>query len=307
MSPPDQTLPPSQQPRLAGRPAVSARRGRIIAVASGKGGVGKTFLSVTLSCALAKRGQRTLLFDGDLGLANVDIQLGLMPKYDLGAVIAGKVALNQAAVRYEAGGFDVIAGRSGSGSLANIPLSRLQILGEDLAIMAGRYDRVIIDLGAGVEKSVRQLAKAADTIIIVTSDEPTSLTDAYAFIKLSAMERSAPDIRIVVNAANSTREGERIYQTLFKACNGFLKISPPLAGIVRRDARVRESIRHQTPILVRSPSSEAAVDKIHRCHDHHSTHHSTEPSGCGCRRCGAGCGHSAAAARASQAATRHND
>ena len=103
MSPPDQTLPPSQQPRLAGRPAVSARRGRIIAVASGKGGVGKTFLSVTLSCALAKRGQRVLLFDGDLGLANVDIQLGLMPKYDLGAVISGKVALNQAAVRYDAG------------------------------------------------------------------------------------------------------------------------------------------------------------------------------------------------------------
>ena len=121
-------------------------------------------------------------------------------------------------------------------------------------------DSIVIDLGAGIEKSVRQLAKAADTIIIVTSDEPTSLTDAYAFIKLSTMERASTDIRIVVNAANSTREGERIYQTLFKACNGFLKISPPLAGIVRRDARVRESIRHQTPILVRSPSSEAAVD-----------------------------------------------
>jgi len=260
MSPPPDQPPSPSAPRLAGRPAVSARRGRIIAVASGKGGVGKTFLSVTLSHAFAKRGQRTLLFDGDLGLANVDIQLGLMPKYDLGAVIAGKVALNQAAVRYDAGGFDVIAGRSGSGSLANIPLSRLQILGEDLAIMAGRYDRIIIDLGAGVEKSVRQLAKAADTIIIVTSDEPTSLTDAYAFIKINTMERGASDIRIVVNAANSTREGERIYQTLFKACNGFLKISPPLAGIVRRDARVRESIRNQTPILVRSPSSEAAVD-----------------------------------------------
>jgi len=259
MSPPDQTPPPSQ-PRLAGRPAMSAKRGKIIAVASGKGGVGKTFISVTLSQAFAKRGQKTLLFDGDLGLANVDIQLGLMPKYDLGAVIAGKVSLNQAAVRYDVGGFDVIAGRSGSGSLANIPLSRLQILGEDLAIMAGRYDKIIIDLGAGVEKSVRQLAKAADTIVIVTSDEPTSLTDAYAFIKITTMERSAADIRIIVNAANSTREGERIYQTLFKACQGFLKISPPLAGIVRRDARVRESIRNQTPILVRSPSSEAAVD-----------------------------------------------
>jgi flagellar biosynthesis protein FlhG len=256
---PDSPLPPPQ-PRLAGRPAASVRRGRIIAVASGKGGVGKTFLSITLSHAFARRGQKTLLFDGDLGLANVDIQLGLMPRHDLGNVIAGRIPLNQAAVRYDAGGFDVIAGRSGSGSLANIPLSRLQILGEDLAILAGRYDRIVVDLGAGVEKSVRQLAKAADTVVIVTSDEPTSLTDAYAFIKITTMERGPGDIRIVVNAANSTREGERTYQTLLKACSGFLKISPPLAGIVRRDARVREAIRNQTPILVRSPSAEAAID-----------------------------------------------
>ena len=260
-------LPPSSQPpgtdqapSLAGRPAVSARRGRIVAVASGKGGVGKTFFSITLSHALAQRGNRVLLFDGDLGLANVDIQLGLMPHYDLGSVVAGKLSLNQASMHYEQGGFDVIAGRSGSGSLANIPLSRLQILGEDLALMAARYDRVILELGAGVEKSVRQLARSADTVLVVTSDEPTSLTDAYAFVKVTALERPNLDIRIVVNASNSTREGERTYQTLFKACQRFLKISPPLAGIIRRDARVRKTIRNQTPILTRSPSSEAAMD-----------------------------------------------
>ena len=259
---PPSSRPPAgaQTPSLAGRQAASAKRGRIIAVASGNGGVGKTFFSITLSNALALRGNRVLLFDGDLGLANVDIQLGLMPHYDLGSVVAGKLSLNQAAMHYEQGGFDVIAGRSGSGSLANIPLSRLQILGEDLALMAARYDRVILDLGAGVEKSVRQLARAADTILVVTSDEPTALTDAYAFIKITALERPNLDIRVVVNASNSTREGERTYQTLFKACQGFLKISPPLAGIVRRDARVRETIRHQTPILIRSPSSEAAMD-----------------------------------------------
>ncbi len=245
--------------RLAGR-AATARRGKIMAVASGKGGVGKTFVSITLSHALARRGQRTLLFDGDLGLANIDIQLGLMPKYDLGSVIAGKLSLNQAAIPYEAGGFDVIAGRSGSGSLANIPLSRLQILGEDLALVSARYDRIILDLGAGVEKSVRQLAKAADTILVVTSDEPTALTDAYAFIKVTVLERPNTDIRVIVNASNTAREGDRTYQTLNKACQSFLKFSPPLAGVVRRDARVREAIRNQTPILTRSPTSEAAVD-----------------------------------------------
>jgi flagellar biosynthesis protein FlhG len=254
-------LPPSSQAlSLAGKPAATIRRDHLIAVASGKGGVGKTFFSITLSHALARRGNRVLLFDGDLGLANVDIQLGLMPHYDLGSVIAGKLSLNQASMHYEEGGFDVIAGRSGSGSLANIPLSRLQILGEDLSLMSAHYDRVILDLRAGVEKSVRQLARSADTILVITSDEPTSLTDAYAFIKLTALERPNLDIRVVVNSSNSTREGERTYQTLFKACQGFLKISPPLAGIVRRDACVRDTIRNQTPILTRSPCSEAAID-----------------------------------------------
>jgi flagellar biosynthesis protein FlhG len=241
--------------------AGSRQRGRnIIAVASGKGGVGKTWFSITLSHALSLRGQKTLLFDGDLGLANVDIQLGLMPRYDLGSVIAGKITLNQAFTHYEAGNFDVLAGRSGSGSLANIPLSRLQLLGEDLAMASSTYNKVVLDLGAGVEKSVRQLARVAGTILVVSSDEPTSLTDAYAFIKVTALERPGVDIRVVVNAANSTREGERTYNTLRKACEGFLKISPPLAGIVRRDMRVREAIRNQTPILVRSPNSDAAMD-----------------------------------------------
>jgi len=231
-----------------------------MAIASGKGGVGKTWFAITLSHALSKRGQNVLLFDGDLGLANIDIQLGLMPKHDLGSVVAGKLTLNQATTRFEPGGFDVIAGRSGSGSLANIPASRLQLVADDLMLMARDYDRVIVDLGAGVEKAVRQLARAASTILVVTSDEPTSLTDAYAFIKITAIERPETDIRVVVNAANSTREGERTYSTLLKACQGFLRIAPPLAGVVRRDTRVREAIRNQTPLLTRYPNSEAALD-----------------------------------------------
>lgn len=250
----------SSVPFLAPRPAARARAKNLVAIASGKGGVGKTWFSITLTHAMARAGQKSLLFDGDLGLANVDIQLGLMPKYDLGSVVAGKLTLNQAAVTYAEGGFDVIAGRSGSGSLANIPLSRLQILADDMILLAGAYDRVMLDLGAGVEKTVRALANQAGTILVVTTDEPTSLTDAYAFIKVTQMERPGSDIRVVVNMANSTREGERIYYTLLKACEGFLKISPPLAGVIRRDLKVREAIRNQTPLLTRSPNSEAAAD-----------------------------------------------
>ena len=127
-------------------------------------------------------------------------------------------------------------------------------------MLAGAYDKVILDLGAGVEKSVRMLAKAAGACFVVTSDEPTALTDAYAFIKVNVMEKALTDIRIVVNNCNSTREGERTYNTLLKACEGFLKISPPLAGVIRRDTRVREAIRNQTPLLTRYPNAEAALD-----------------------------------------------
>jgi flagellar biosynthesis protein FlhG len=242
------------------RPSARAKGRNMLAVASGKGGVGKTWFAITLSHALAKAGKRVLLVDGDLGLANLDIQLGLSPKYDLGSVITGRLTLNQAIQAYAEGSFDVIAGRSGSGRLANVPASRLQILGDDLNILSANYDKVVLDLGAGVERTVRQMSHNVGTVLVVTTDEPTSLTDAYAFIKVTHMERPGIDIRIVVNMADSVRDGERTYTTLNKACEGFLKISPPLMGVVRRDSKVRETIRSQASILTRFPNTEAAAD-----------------------------------------------
>ncbi|MCP5372604.1 MAG: P-loop NTPase [Hyphomicrobiales bacterium] len=242
------------------RPIPRPKIQNMVAVASGKGGVGKTWFAITLAHALARSGRRVLLFDGDLGLANVDIQLGLMPKHDLSAVVSGRLTLAQAASRYDDGGFDIIAGRSGSGRLANIGTSRLQMLNEDMALVAASYDMVIVDLGAGVERSVLQLADSAGTCVVISTEEPTSLTDAYAYIKVTHMERPGTDLQIVVNMANSTREGERTYATLHKACEGFLKISPPLLGVVRRDRRVREAIRSQVSTLTRSPNTEAVAD-----------------------------------------------
>lgn len=241
----------------------SARKGRnMIAVASGKGGVGKTWFSITLAQALSLLKQKTLLFDGDLGLANIDIQLGLFSKYDLGSVVSGKLTLNQVVQSYPQGRFDIIAGRSGSAGLASMPIGRLQILGEDLSLLASSYNKVILDMGAGVEKPVRILSGMAEKIIVVCTDEPTSLTDAYAFIKIMTMQYPKSEINLVVNQANSLREGQRTYDTLLKACNNFLKINPPLLGIIRRDTRVRDAIRNQTPIINRYPTSEAAEDVI---------------------------------------------
>lgn len=232
----------------------------IIAVASGKGGVGKTWFSITLAHALAKMGKSVLLFDGDLGLANVDVQLGLMPKRDLNDVIRGRLSLEKVIQPYEDGEFDIIAGRSGQASLSALPSPRLAFLRDQLVEVADKYDVVIIDLGAGIDRTVRMLSAAAARTFLVTTDEPTSLTDAYAFIKLGNAAGMSKKVSVVVNMAASASDGEKTYRTLLKACENFLRLSPPIAGIIRQDPRVKESIRHQTPILTRSPNSEAAVD-----------------------------------------------
>ena len=241
-------------------PAKTVELGNAIAVASGKGGVGKTWLSITLCHALARAGQRTLLFDGDLGLANVDIQLGLAAPKDLGGVLAGRHRLGEATFAYQEGGFDIIAGRSGSGSLASLAPDRLAALTAELAELAPRYQRIVLDLGAGVERTVRQLAAGAGTCLVIATDEPTSMTDAYAFIKLMLLQKPRADLRVVVNMAASEHEGERTYATLRKACESFLKAVPPLAGIVRRDGKIKQAIRNQAPLLVRYPNTEAATD-----------------------------------------------
>ncbi len=233
-----------------------------LAVASGKGGVGKTWFSITLAHALARRGQRALLFDADLGLANVDIQLGLMPRRDLGAVLDGTITLKNAVEHFADGGFDVIAGRSGSGRLAGMAPRQLLELAADLGLLADRYDWMILDLSAGIDRNVRQLAVLSNVVLVVTTDEPTALTDAYAFIKVVNAIKPAADLRVVVNMAASLREGERTYATLLKACQSFLKRSPPLAGVVRQDRAVRDAIRAQVPLLVRSPHAAAAADVL---------------------------------------------
>lgn len=234
----------------------------MIAVASGKGGVGKTWFSVTLAHAFSGLKQKTLLFDGDLGMANVDIQLGLMVANDLGSVVAGAATLNQVVHYCDKCRFDVIAGHSGSAGLSAVPVGRLQILAEDLSLFADTYDKVVLDMGAGAEKSIRILSGMSGRVIVLCTDEPTALTDAYAFVKLMAMQYPKCRVEIVVNQAETLREGQQTYNILQKACQTFLKITPPLLGIVRRDARVRDAIRNQMPLITRYPTSEAAEDVI---------------------------------------------
>ena len=236
----------------------------LITVASAKGGVGKTWFASTLCHALALKGRKTLLFDCDFGLANVDIQLGLMPQHDLGEVISNEITLEQAVYKKADSGlnFDVISGQSGSGALASLKMERLIDLGARICNLAQDYDYTLMDLGAGVENSVMTLARASDKVIVVITADPTSLTDAYAFIKLHNMRNNDAEIQIVVNMAEDQSEGRRAFDKIRKVCQNFLNISPKLLGIINRDKHVADAIRSQTPLLTRFPQSTAGENVI---------------------------------------------
>jgi flagellar biosynthesis protein FlhG len=239
---------------------MSATDNPIIAIASGKGGVGKTWFSVTLANTLARSGRQVLLFDGDIGLANVDVQLGLTVSKDLSLVVRNGAHIRDVITPYEEGKFDVVAGRSGSASLALLSTEVLERIIDQLYSLRKQYDVMLLDLGAGVENHVRTLAQAAGHVVVVITDEPTSLTDAYAFIKLNLQSR--PDIKfsVVVNQAATQKEGENTWQALDRACQNFLHQSIPLLGVIRKDNKVKECIRAQTSLIVKSPHTIAATD-----------------------------------------------
>ena len=234
----------------------------MIAVGSGKGGVGKTFFSITLCQALASFGERVLLFDGDLGLANIDVQLGASVKSDLSQVVRGRITMAQAVTPYPASGFDIIAGNSGGGSLASLSPTRIAMLARDLVEFSVNYDTVVMDLGAGIDRMVRYLASHAGKRMVIVTSEPTSMTDAYAFIKMVMSDDHKNEVQVVVNQARSLQEGEKTFAAIERACETFLNYRPRLAGIVRRDRKVNEAIRAQVPILNKFPGADAAIDII---------------------------------------------
>jgi flagellar biosynthesis protein FlhG len=238
----------------------ASQHGRMIVVASGKGGVGKTWFSISLAQALARKGRRVLLADADLGLANIDVQLGIQPDRDLSAVLSGKMTPAEAATRLPDAGFDVLAGRSGSGALASLSPAALDAFLAALGSARAHWQDVVVDLGAGLDTAQRRIAAAADLLLVVATEEPTSLTDAYAVLKLHGMDNPKGVSRIVVNMADDRTSGQRTYEALRRAAGAFLRREIPLAGIVRRDLKVRDAIRHQVPLLTRHPSAAAALD-----------------------------------------------
>jgi flagellar biosynthesis protein FlhG len=239
--------------------------GRVTAIASGKGGVGKTFIAVSLARALAEHGDRVLLVDGDLGLANVDIQLGVQPELNLNHVMTGQATLAEAVVRIAGGaanpsGFDLLPGSNGVAALADLHPRDIQRIAAGVQALSFSYDRVIIDLAAGIGHGVLKLAAEADEVLVVALDEPSSLTDGYAFIKLLRSRQPKARIGVVANRVKNRVEAARIHTAFARACSTWLDFEPCRAGVIHEDAHVKSAMRAQMLLSRHAPEAKALAD-----------------------------------------------
>jgi len=239
----------------------SAPSPKLTAIGSGKGGTGKTLVATALASAFAHEGERVLLCDADFGLSNTTVHLGLASGGDLSGLLNDRVALAAAVVPVcggcgTRGGFDLIAAPAGSGTLANLdPGMAGRLAGKLRASRA--YDRVLIDLSAGVEALTMALAAHADETLLILNADPASLTDAYAFAKiLLRLGGSIP--KSVVNMAESASEGRRTADALARTCQAFLKTSPDFVGSIPRDAHASGAVRLQAPLTALYPQSPSA-------------------------------------------------
>jgi flagellar biosynthesis protein FlhG len=247
--------------------SASSRGVPILAVTSGKGGVGKTSLSVNLAIALTQRRQRVTLMDADLGLANADVLCGLSPTTRLDSVVASgssKRSLRQIAVQAP-GGFRLVPGSVGVARMADLPESMRQELLDGLAELEQDSDLVMIDTGAGLSEGVTSFVRNADLAMVVVTPEPTSIADSYAIIKLVrttpvAEGQHPPRIAIAVNNAVDENEAHQVRAKIAGTCRKFLGFEPRMLGWVRRDELVPNAVKARTPLLLGAPESGVASD-----------------------------------------------
>lgn len=230
---------------------------RVIAVTSGKGGVGKTNLALNLAIAMAQSGLRVVLFDADMGLANVDIIMGLTPKYNLYHVIRKEKEIKDILISGPKG-LRIIPGGSGIFEMANLSEEELKRVITELAKLDGDADYMVIDTGAGISNNVISFVLSADEIIVVTTPEPTSLTDAYGIIKTVATRGAGGKIFAIVNRVSSEAEGIIVGQKLKSVTQRFLGVELEILGYVIEDRAVEEAVMKQEPFMISYPTSTAA-------------------------------------------------
>ena len=231
----------------------------VISVTSGKGGVGKTNISVNLAYCLARAGKRVVLLDADLGLANVDVVLGLTPQHNLFHLFHEGSTLNDVLMDTPYG-FRILPASSGVSEMLSLsPGQKISLL-EAMEDLEETLDYLIVDTGAGIGDNVLYFNMAAQERLVVLTPEPTSLTDAYALIKVMLQNHEVRNFKVIVNMAPDEKTAREMFRRLYKACDHFLEgVALDLAGVIPRDAAVRKAVINQRPFCAEDSSGPACA------------------------------------------------
>lgn len=238
------------------RRVVNPRPVRVIAVTSGKGGVGKTNVSVNLATAMAQTGKQVMLLDADLGLANVDVMLGLQPKYNLSHVMSGERTLEEILVDAP-GGFRVVPAASGVRNMLELTAREHAGLVQAFSELGVPLDVLLVDTAAGLSDGVITFTRAAQEVIVVVCDEPASITDAYALIKVLSRDYGHQRFRILANMARSIREGYELFGKIARVTDKFLNVSLDFLGTIPHDDLLRQAVQKQRAVVEVFPASRA--------------------------------------------------
>ena len=239
---------------------------RVVAVTSGKGGVGKTNVTANLAVALAHLGRRVMVLDADVGLGNLDVLLGLTPPYTLADVLSGRRRLREV-VFPGPGGIRVLPAGSGFQNLTALSDHQIRELQSEMDELQEETDVLLIDTGAGIGRNVTSFATMAQDIIVVATPEPTSLTDAYALMKVLSTQYSERRFRLLVSMTRSATDGRDVYRKLSLVAERFLHISIDFLGSIPYDPRLTEAVCQQRPLVELYPQSKAAQAFLGLAHD----------------------------------------
>lgn len=239
--------------------ASQERKTRIIAIASGKGGVGKTNISINLALAYAQLGKKVIVMDADLGLANVNVVLGIIPKYNLYHLIRKQKRMSDI-ILDTSYGIQIVAGASGFSKIANLSDVEREGFVQELSQLQSA-DIIIIDTSAGVSNNVLSFVRAADDALIITTPEPTAITDAYGIIKIIATEIDNMNLglKLIVNRVKSVTEGKRVAERVVNIAGQFLNLKVDYLGYVYDDPSVQSAVLRQKPFFVSDPTGKASI------------------------------------------------
>ena len=250
---PDQAEPLRQLIKEQSLPA-SVRQTKLIAVASGKGGVGKTNIVLNLALTLAEQGKKVAVLDGDFGFSNIDILLGLKPEYSLQDVLDGKVSLKNALMKGPHGLY-FVSGGAGIPADESRSLLAVSRFAKELSSIDGEFDLIYIDFGAGFGSLTEEMMRLCDDLLLVVTPENTSLADAYALLKMISIKGSVPHVHLVVNRVSSFVEGSATAERFMLVVSKFLTMNLRILGYVLEDAAVSRAVNRQMPFIIGEPQS----------------------------------------------------